>query len=75
MQIRNRKVVGFITNKEIEISQNNKFNSLVSTQTDLDKFLTIIQVKYIFIFRNFQNFPIIEKVPNKASLKTYFAKI
>jgi hypothetical protein len=32
-----------------------------STQTDLDKFLTIFQVKFRIFLRKFQNFPILKK--------------
>jgi hypothetical protein len=41
-----------------------KFNSLASIQTDLDKVLTIFQVNFRILLRKFQNFPILKKVSN-----------
>jgi hypothetical protein len=38
-----------------------KFQLLTSTQTDLDKFLTIFQVNFRIFFRKFQKFPILKK--------------
>jgi hypothetical protein len=40
------------------------FNSLASTQTDLDKLLIIFQVNFRIFLRKFQNFPILKKNPN-----------
>jgi hypothetical protein len=37
------------------------FISLASTQTDLDKFLTIFQVNLRIFLRKFQKFPILKK--------------
>jgi hypothetical protein len=37
------------------------FKSLASTQTDLDKYLTIFQVNFRIFLRKFQNFPILKK--------------
>jgi hypothetical protein len=42
------------------------FNSLASTQTDLDKFLTIFQVNFRIFLKKIQNFPILKKKLNKA---------
>jgi hypothetical protein len=38
------------------------FNSLASTQTDLDKFLTIFQVNFRIFLSKFQIFPILKKI-------------
>jgi hypothetical protein len=49
-----------------------KFNSLSSTQTDLDKFLIIFQVNFRIFLRKFQKFPILKKKSKKSILKHIF---
>jgi hypothetical protein len=50
------------TSKQIYVN----FSSLVSTQTESDKFLTFFQEKFKIFLRKFQNVHILTKNPNRA---------